>query len=30
MTIEIKDDANLGIAMRIAEFGEGDYRRSPP
>jgi len=30
MTIEIKDDANLGIAMLIVESGEGDYRRSPP
>ena len=25
-TIEIKDDANLGIAMLIAEFGEGSYQ----
>ena len=25
-TIEIKDDANLGIAMLIAEFGEGNYQ----
>jgi hypothetical protein len=25
-TIEIKDDANLGLAMLIAEFGEGNYR----
>jgi hypothetical protein len=24
-TIEIKDDANLGLAMLIAEFGEGKY-----
>jgi hypothetical protein len=25
-TIEIKDEANLGIAMLIAEFGEGSYQ----
>ena len=25
-TIQIKDDANLGIAMLIAEFGEGNYQ----
>jgi hypothetical protein len=25
-TIEIKDDANLGLAMLIAEFGEGNYQ----
>jgi hypothetical protein len=25
-TIEIEDDANLGIAMLIAEFGEGNYQ----
>jgi hypothetical protein len=25
-TIETKDDANLGIAMLIAEFGEGNYQ----
>ncbi len=25
-TIEVKDDANLGIAMLIAEFGEGNYQ----
>ena len=25
-TIEIKDDANLGLAMLIAEFGEGSYQ----
>ena len=24
--MEIKDDANLGIAMLIAEFGEGNYQ----
>ena len=24
--IEIKDDANLGLAMLIAEFGEGSYQ----
>src|SRR5947209_18963307 len=25
-TIEIKDDANLGLAMLIAEFGERNYQ----
>ena len=25
-TIDIKDDANLAIAMLIAEFGEGNYQ----
>ena len=25
-TIEIKEDANLGIAMLVAEFGEGSYQ----
>ena len=25
-TIEIKDDANLGLAMLIAEFGKGSYQ----
>jgi hypothetical protein len=25
-TIEIKDDANLGLAMLIAEFGGGNYQ----
>ena len=25
-TIEIKDDANLGLAMLIAEFGDGSYQ----
>ena len=25
-TIEIKDDANLGFAMLIAGFGEGNYQ----
>ena len=25
-TIETKDDANLGLAMLIAEFGEGNYQ----
>jgi hypothetical protein len=25
-TIEIKDDANLGLAMLIAELGEGSYQ----
>ena len=29
-TIEIKDDANLGIAMLIAEFGEGSYQTVGP
>ena len=24
--IEIKDDADLGLAMLIAEFGEGSYQ----
>jgi hypothetical protein len=25
-TIEIRDDANLGLPMLIAEFGEGSYQ----
>jgi hypothetical protein len=25
-TVDIKDDANLGLAMLIAEFGEGNYQ----
>ena len=25
-TIEIRDDANLGLAMLIAEYGEGNYQ----
>jgi hypothetical protein len=25
-TIEVKDDAKLGLAMLIAEFGEGTYQ----
>ena len=28
--IEIKDDANLGLAMLIAEFGDGNYEPAEP
>ena len=27
--IEIKDDAELGLAILIAEFGEGNYQPVP-
>jgi hypothetical protein len=29
-TIELKDDANLGIAMLIAEFADGSYQPVAP